>query len=107
MEIKIADKAESVSYPSPPDLLTLDTAIAQLEDGVAEDDICVDLGDGILARADGNEGQKGLLQRLRAYKFLLTMAIGKTSDGVVAMQLRKPELHPDVASILDALHDDS
>lgn len=101
----MADKAQSVNLLDQTGVQTLEKAIDLLENGQATDDICVDLGDGIMARADGGDGLKGLLQRLRLYKMLLTLAMGKSGDSIVAMQPRKAELHPDVAIILDALRE--
>ena len=103
----MADKAQTVMCLNQDSLHTLEDAIALLENGQAQADICVDLGDGIRARANGSDGLKGLLQRLRAYKMLLSIAGGDTAESVVAMQPRKPELHPEVAIILDALREQS
>ncbi|MDG1824762.1 MAG: hypothetical protein P8H62_00710 [Henriciella sp.] len=50
-------------------------------------------------------GLKGLLQRLRGYRTILALNAGEISEGVVAMRSGKPDMHPDVAIILDALKD--
>lgn len=101
----MADKAQSVTYLNQADLHTLDDAIVFLEQG--HTNICVDLGEGIVARANGDDGDKGLLHRLRGYKMMLSIAAGDSTDGIVAMRPCKPELHPDVAIILDALREQS
>jgi hypothetical protein len=85
--------------------LALNAAIALLEQGAASEDITVDLGDGTLTRAYGRLGLKGLLQRLRGYRTILALNAGEISEGVVAMRSGKPDMHPDVAIILDALKD--
>lgn len=81
----------------------LDTAITLIETLQASPDIRVDLGDGMMARADGAQGLQGLLQRLRGHRVILAMAAGAISTGVQPMRSGKPDMHPDVAIILDAL----
>ncbi len=82
-----------------------ETAISMLEAGEASEAIIVDLGGGVLARADGRLGLRGLLQRLRGHRMLLNLSdVGATSDVVLPMRSGAPEMHPDVAVILDALN---
>jgi hypothetical protein len=81
----------------------LDTAIKLIETLQADSDIRVDLGDGMIARADGAQGLQGLLQRLRGHRVIMAIAAGATSAGVQPMRSGKPDMHPDVAIILDAL----
>ena len=83
--------------------LPIDKAIAQLEAGKADASICVDLGDGFCARADGVNQLDGLLQRARGLRLLTLMAEQRTVERPGAMRSGKSGLHPVVEEILDAL----
>ena len=84
-------------------VLDMDAAIAASEAGACPDNVQVDLGNGLIARADGALGLGGLLQRLRSHKVL--KAFAKMPAGATATPMRpfSPDMHPDVAIILDAL----
>jgi len=83
------------------DPATLDEAIELIEAGKACSGICVDLGGGRLARADGREGLAGLLQRLRGHRLLTSMR-----DSAHAMSLAQdaaPQVVEPARNILDAI----
>ena len=100
----MADTSNMKELPESP-IISLDDAIALLEADEAPDNICVDIGHGTLARADGPKGLGGLLQRLRGHRMVLAMSSGELAQSVVPMRSGKPDMHPDVAEILDALKD--
>lgn len=85
------------------DILTLDQAIAAIEADACSDDVQVDLGNGLIAKANGRMGLGGLLQRLRAHKVLLSFAKMPAGSSATPMRPFSPDMHPDVAIILDAL----
>ena len=101
----MADGTNYADFSSTDTPLNLTAAIALIEQGHAPEGIVVDLGDGTLAKADGRFGLNGLLQRLRGYRKLVALNAGEPADGLVAMRTGKPDMHPDVAIILDALKD--
>ncbi len=78
-------------------------AIELIEAGKADEALVVDLGDGVLARANGRLGLQGLLQRLRGYRLVQTLANADAPEEIVSLRSDAPEMHPDVAIILDAL----
>ena len=82
----------------------LQTAIDLIEAGEARTSICVDLGDGVLARANGRLGLPGLLQRLRGHRLIQSLARSQHED-ILAMPPGDIDVHPIVAEILDALKD--
>lgn len=81
--------------------LGLDEAIRLLEAGEGQD-ICVDLGDGRVARADGPRGSEGLLQRLRGHKMMLALASGAADLSRFSAVPRALTIAPGVQEILDA-----
>ena len=97
----------SMKKELPESLLTvsIDDGIAMIEAGDAPETICVDIGHDKLIRADGVHGLQGLLQRLRGHRTILALSSGESSDTVVPMRSGKPDMHPDVAAIVDALKD--
>lgn len=101
----MVDMSNMKELPEPPPILTLDDAITLIEAGDAPDNICVDIGHEVLVRADGPKGVQGLLQRLRGHRMILAVSAGELASSVVPMRSGKPDMHPDVAEILDALKD--
>ena len=101
----MADRSSMIERPEPTPIVSLDEGIALIEAGEAPDTICVDIGSQTLLRADGVKGLAGLLQRLRGHRMILALSSGETSASVVPMRSGKPDMHPDVAAILDALKD--
>ena len=101
----MADTSGMIELPNPAPIVSLDEGIALIESGEAPETICVDIGHEVLVRADGSKGLQGLLQRLRGHRMILALSSGETAPSVVAMRSGKPDLHPDVAEILDALRD--
>ena len=101
----MAEKSNMIELPDTASIVSLDEAIALIEAGDAPDTICVDIGHEVLVRADGVKGLQGLLQRLRGHRMILALSSGETAPSVVVMRSGKPEMHPDVAEILDALKD--
>ncbi|HPF21858.1 MAG: hypothetical protein R3C08_01235 [Hyphomonas sp.] len=81
--------------------LGLDEAIRRLEAGEGQD-ICVDLGGGRLARADGPRGTEGLLQRLRGHKMMIALASGAADLSRFSVAPRSLIVAPAVQEILDA-----
>ena len=81
----------------------LDTAISLIETGCADEALVVDLGDGVLARADGRLGLAGLLQRLRGHRTLCVLSRQSGAAAPTALRSGMPDVHPQVAEILDAL----
>ena len=81
--------------------LGLEEAIRLLEAGEGQD-ICVDLGDGRLARADGPRGPEGLLQRLRGHKMMLALASGSADLSRFSATPHSLTIAPGVQEILDA-----
>ncbi|MEL6859583.1 MAG: hypothetical protein AAFO74_14440 [Pseudomonadota bacterium] len=101
----MVDTSSMIELPETPPIVSLDEGIVLIESGKAPENICVDIGHDILVRADGSKGLQGLLQRLRGHRMVMTLASGEASDSVVPMRSGKPDMHPDVAEILDALKD--
>ncbi len=101
----MAETSGMIELPDSPQIVSLDDGIALIEADNAPENLCVDIGDETLARADGVKGLQGLLQRLRGHRMILALSSGEMAPSVVAMRSGKPELHPDVAEILDALND--
>ena len=101
----MADRSTMIELPEPSPIVSLDEGIAMIEAGDAPDTICVDIGHNKMLRADGVKGLAGLLQRLRGHRMILTLSSGESSATVVPMRSGKPDMHPDVAAILDALKD--
>ena len=101
----MADRSSMIERPEPSPIVSLDEGIALIESGDAPEDICVDIGSNTLLRADGVQGLAGLLQRLRGQRMILSLSSGEIAPSVVPMRSGKPDMHPDVAAILDALKD--
>ena len=101
----MAERSNMIEQPNPTPAVSLDEGISLIESGEAPDDLCVDIGHEMVVRADGAQGLQGLLQRLRGHRMILALSSGEAAPSVVAMRSGKPELHPDVAEILDALKD--
>jgi hypothetical protein len=101
----MGETLSKIDRPLPDSVLSLDDAIALIEAGNAPETIGVDIGHDHLLRADGAKGLQGLLQRLRGHRMILALANGEVAHSVVPMRSGKPDMHPDVAEILDALND--
>lgn len=101
----MAEASSMIELRNPTPIVSLDEGISLIESGEAPEGLAVDIGHEILVRADGGQGLQGLLQRLRGHRMVLALSSGETGPSVVAMRSGKPELHPDVAEILDALND--
>ena len=101
----MVDTSSMIELPETPPIVSLDEGSVLIESGKAPENICVDIGHDILVRADGSKGLQGLLQRVRGHRMVMTLASGEASDSVVPMRSGKPDMHPDVAEILDALKD--
>ncbi|MEL7042613.1 MAG: hypothetical protein AAGL90_13890 [Pseudomonadota bacterium] len=101
----MADKSSMIELPDTPPIVSLDEGISMIEAGQAPETICVDIGHEVLLRANGEKGLPGLLQRLRGHRMILAMSEGEIAPSVVPLRSGKPEMHPDVAEILDALKD--
>ena len=84
-----------------PDALTIFEAIERLEAGAWRDDLCVDLGDGFMLRADGPMGPAGLLQRLKGHALLLDIKSG--SGQAASEDVDPPKVRADVKALLDAV----
>ena len=97
------DGANSLQPDEEEGPVSIDEAIVLLETGQASESLCVDLGNGLKARGDGHLGLSGLLQRLRGYKFLQSLAASSDKESVVPMRSGIPDMHPQVEIILDAL----
>ncbi|KCZ50090.1 MULTISPECIES: hypothetical protein [unclassified Hyphomonas] len=98
----MADGSAMRVHPAPDTKpLGLDEAIRLLEAGQGQD-ICVDLGDGRLARADGPRGSEGLLQRLRGHKMMLALASGAADLSHFTASPHALTIAPGVQEILDA-----
>ena len=98
------DGARSLDMTGGTHPVDIETAIAMIEAGEADDTLVVDLGEACLARADGRLGLKGLLQRLRGHRTLMALAGSNTGDSILSMRSGRPDVHPDVVAILDALN---
>lgn len=101
----MADRSSMIELPEPSPIVSLDEGIALIESGDAPETLCVDIGHTTLLRADGVKGLAGLLQRLRGHRTILALSSGEIASSVVPMRSGKPDMHPDVAAILDALKD--
>jgi hypothetical protein len=98
----MADGSAMRVHPAPDTKpLGLDEAIRLLEAGQGKD-ICVDIGDGRLARADGPRGSEGLLQRLRGHKMMLALASGAADLSHFTASPHALTIAPGVQEILDA-----
>ena len=102
----MADRLTMIELPDTSLIVPLDEGIALIEAGDAPDTICVDIGNDTRLWANGAKGLQGLLQRLRGHRMILSLATGEIASSVVPMRSGKPDMHPDVAEILDALKDD-
>jgi hypothetical protein len=100
----MADTSNMKELPEPP-IVSLDEAIEMIEADKAPDTICVDIGHKTLVRANGPKGLQGMLQRLRGHRMILSLSSGELAQSVVPLRSGKPDMHPDVAEILDALKD--
>ena len=60
----------------------LEEGLARLERGGPRPGLCVDLGHGALARADGALGQAGLTQRLLGHRLLLALAQDPVNEAL-------------------------
>ena len=101
----MAETSKMNELPDSPLTVSLDDGIAMIEAGDAPETISVDIGEGVLLRANGAQGLQGLLQRLRGHRMILSLSSGEIASSVVPMRSGKPDMHPDVAAILDALKD--
>lgn len=101
----MADPSSMIELPDSPQIVSLDDGIALIEAGSAAETICVDIGHSKVLRADGVKGLQGLLQRLRGHRMILALSSGEIASSVVPMRSGKPDMHPEVAEILDALKD--
>ncbi len=101
----MAERSNMIEQLNPDSIVSLEEAISLIESGEASETIVVDIGLDRLVRADGAQGLQGLLQRLRGHRMVLALSSGEATSSVVAMRSGRPELHPDVAEILDALKD--
>jgi len=101
----MGDPLNMRELPDPAAIVALDDAIALIEDGAAPDNICVELAPDLMVHANGEKGMQGLLQRLRGHRMILALSEGEATESVVPMRSGKPDMHPDVAEILDALKD--
>lgn len=81
--------------------LALEEAIDRLESGANADDIVVDLGAGVIARADGPRGTEGLLQRLKALRLLQLLASKPDLDFPPGGETMRPD--PRVKAMLDVI----
>ncbi|MEL7110540.1 MAG: hypothetical protein AAGJ68_06695 [Pseudomonadota bacterium] len=100
----MADTSNMKELPETP-IVSLDEAIEMIEAEKAPDTICVDIGHKTLVRADGPKGLQGMLQRLRGHRMILSLSSGEAAQSVIPLRSGKPDMHPDVAEILDALKD--
>lgn len=80
--------------------VSLAEALAQLERGGPRPELCVDLGYGVSARADGLLGQAGLLQRLMGHRLLVALA-GDPPQPCPELPIRKLEIIADTKELLD------
>ena len=80
--------------------LSLSDGIARLEEGGPRQGLTVDLGGGILARADGRLGQAGLLQRLVGHRLIIAIASDRP-QARVRLPVRKTEVEPEAKELLD------
>ncbi len=81
----------------------LETGIAALEAGTADITLCIDLGGGMIGRADGPHQLDGLLQRARGLRLINMMIENEAADRPADIRSGKSALHPVVEEILDAL----
>lgn len=65
-----------------PQTVSLTEGIAKLERGNLCPGLCVDLGFGAFARADGERGQAGLTQRLMGHRLLMALARDPAQVGI-------------------------
>jgi len=100
----MADTSNMKELPETP-IVSLDEAIEMIEAEKAPDTICVDIGHKTLVRADGPKGLQGMLQRLRGHRMILSLSSGEAAQSIIPLRSGKPDMHPDVAEILDALKD--
>jgi len=82
------------------DAAALDEVIRKLEAGEPAPEFGIDLGGGCIARADGENGTAGLLQRLKGHRQLLRIAQSRTVLGTGG---EPPIVDPFVQSLLDAV----
>lgn len=82
-------------------LMTIDNAIAAIQNGEADSSIQVDLGGGRVARVNSDRGLDGLLQRLKGHKTM--MALMESASDISHLIDSSP-LHAteEVLEILDA-----
>ena len=101
----MAETSKMIELTKSKQTVSLDDSIAMIEAGAEPETISEDLDDGVQLRANGAQGLQGLLQRLRGHRMILSLSSGEIAPSVVPMRSGKPDMHPDVAAILDALKD--
>lgn len=62
--------------------VSLSEGLALLERGGPRPGLCVDLGYGAIAKADGKLGQAGLIQRLMGHRLLVALAGDPAQEGL-------------------------
>lgn len=84
----------------------IEEGLAQLERGGPRPGLCVDLGYGTLARADGTLGQAGLTQRLLGHRLLLALAHDPAHEGLELPE-RTLDVSPEIKELLDLARPES
>ena len=82
--------------------ITLDVALNMIETGCAPSSLAVDLGGGVIARADDQTGVEALAQRLRGHRMLMAMAAG-APDTPKLPTSNALSIGSDVQEMLDAV----
>ena len=80
--------------------VSLNEGLAHLERGGPRPGLCVDLGHGAIAKADGPLGQSGLMQRLMGHRLLSALANDPAQEGLVLPE-RELDMAPRTKELLD------
>jgi len=82
------------------EMVSLTEGLAALERGGPRPGLCVDLGDGAIAKADGALGQAGLIQRLMGHRLLIALAGDPAQEGL-ELPNRSLDITPHTKELLD------
>ena len=80
--------------------VSLSEGLALLERGGPRPGLCVDLGYGVVAKADGKLGQAGLIQRLMGHRLLAALARDPAQEGL-ELPNRKLDISKQTKDLLD------
>lgn len=87
-------------------IVGLDEGLALLERGGPRPGLCVDIGFGVMATANGPLGQAGLTQRLLGHRLLVALACDPAQDGLELPE-RRLDISAETKELLDLARPES